>query len=486
MKDTRLLACDTDNVKSRTLLERTWEVFGFGTHYAWLFCVVFGTVIYDGVSSSSAPLWAHLMLMVGLSTAYALMFCLRSTSVMELAQRGPFIRGTGAVEALATALLIFAMFNDYIGVMATAAFVAAVAHAFIMLVGNIVWARIRSERMMVHLTMGAIMAGILYFAVGLLPAPLRWAIVCALPFAGTLILSNTRKGMQRPSSFRRIDPTRGEAPKRLLIFVICFGVIWGSSLGALYGMGMAGRLLCETRVAMIGAVAAALVSFLIAMRSSPANMLARFGRIGTFALMAGSVLALALPLEALPVACAFSMAGFVLLDLFMWYLNADLVSRSGRSPLDVLARSCAIEWFAVLLGYACGGWAVQWSAATGEIFLPALFAGSALLLACAQSFVFTPIQEMQLIDVQGSHRQESLENACWAIAEEHALSARETEVLVFLANGRSVPYIQEKLTLSQSTVKTHVRNIYRKLQVDGKQSLIDLVESVSNKRTILR
>ena len=48
--------------------------------------------------------------------------------------------------------------------------------------------------------------------------------------------------------------------------------------------------------------------------------------------------------------------------------------------------------------------------------------------------------------------------------------------MVYLANGRTVPYIQDKLTISQSTVKTHVRNIYRKMGVKGKQELLDVIE----------
>lgn len=62
------------------------------------------------------------------------------------------------------------------------------------------------------------------------------------------------------------------------------------------------------------------------------------------------------------------------------------------------------------------------------------------------------------------------------MAERYGLSVRESEVMVYLANGRSVPYIQEKLTISQSTVKTHVRNIYRKMGIGGKQALLDMVE----------
>jgi len=45
------------------------------------------------------------------------------------------------------------------------------------------------------------------------------------------------------------------------------------------------------------------------------------------------------------------------------------------------------------------------------------------------------------------------------------LSERETEILTFLARGYRDKEIAEKLFLSPETVRTHVRNIYRKLHV---------------------
>jgi DNA-binding CsgD family transcriptional regulator len=43
------------------------------------------------------------------------------------------------------------------------------------------------------------------------------------------------------------------------------------------------------------------------------------------------------------------------------------------------------------------------------------------------------------------------------------LSAREHEVLTLIADGRSLPEVAERLTISPATVRTHAANIYRKL-----------------------
>lgn len=66
--------------------------------------------------------------------------------------------------------------------------------------------------------------------------------------------------------------------------------------------------------------------------------------------------------------------------------------------------------------------------------------------------------------------------SCERIAEECGLSAREIEVFNLLAKGRGSAYIQEKLYISQHTVKTHTYRIYKKLGVNSREELITLIE----------
>lgn len=56
---------------------------------------------------------------------------------------------------------------------------------------------------------------------------------------------------------------------------------------------------------------------------------------------------------------------------------------------------------------------------------------------------------------------------CWEIAE----------IFVYLAKGRDVQFIANELVLSKNTVRTHVKNLFTKLDVHSRQELIDLVEA---------
>lgn len=68
---------------------------------------------------------------------------------------------------------------------------------------------------------------------------------------------------------------------------------------------------------------------------------------------------------------------------------------------------------------------------------------------------------------------------CETVANTYLLSVRETEVLFLLAKGNNSATIQEKLYISEGTAKTHIRHIYRKLDIHSQQDLMRLVESAS-------
>ena len=53
-----------------------------------------------------------------------------------------------------------------------------------------------------------------------------------------------------------------------------------------------------------------------------------------------------------------------------------------------------------------------------------------------------------------------------------ALTSRELQVLKHLATGKAINQIGKELHISQNTMKTHLRNIYHKMQVDGRKSAV--------------
>lgn len=68
-------------------------------------------------------------------------------------------------------------------------------------------------------------------------------------------------------------------------------------------------------------------------------------------------------------------------------------------------------------------------------------------------------------------RRENVEK----IAGEYFLTVREADVL-HLAKGYSQRGVVDKLDVSGDTARTHMCNLYRKLQIHSRQDTIELVE----------
>lgn len=107
-------------------------------------------------------------------------------------------------------------------------------------------------------------------------------------------------------------------------------------------------------------------------------------------------------------------------------------------------------------------------------FSTELFTLFAAIIALAIVASFVVFRNLWLQTGDGSRESVVAANA-QRIAGEHGLTARETEVLMLLVDGRSLPYVQQRLSISEGTARTHIKHIYTKLDVHSKQDLIDLV-----------
>lgn len=132
-------------------------------------------------------------------------------------------------------------------------------------------------------------------------------------------------------------------------------------------------------------------------------------------------------------------------------------------------------------GFAClfGGQAAGLLFSVGALpalgapgYLPIVFAGLIALAACI--FLFT---ERDFDSISKTVAEDDrFEAACASIASDFCLSKREAQVLPLVLRGRTSSRIAEELGISKSTVDTHLRHIYSKCDVSGRQGLIDLKE----------
>ena len=71
--------------------------------------------------------------------------------------------------------------------------------------------------------------------------------------------------------------------------------------------------------------------------------------------------------------------------------------------------------------------------------------------------------------------KDELSMRCERLASRHGVTQSELVVMEQLAMGRTVSAISESLNLSENTIRSHCKSLYRKLDIHSKQELIDSV-----------
>lgn len=77
-------------------------------------------------------------------------------------------------------------------------------------------------------------------------------------------------------------------------------------------------------------------------------------------------------------------------------------------------------------------------------------------------------------------RNREYSSSAWKISDDFAevykLTEREREVADLFLQGRSLKKVASLLVISPNTVQSHIKSVYRKLDIHSKDELIDLVE----------
>jgi DNA-binding CsgD family transcriptional regulator/MFS family permease len=181
----------------------------------------------------------------------------------------------------------------------------------------------------------------------------------------------------------------------------------------------------------------------------------------------------------------FTAAGFLLFWLLAVVMYSNM-SGLPNSKKNVFAFGLIAEQIGELLGTALGHLgAIQTdqvvlglSGTTVSAFCAALLLMIATLLIFNKRNVFS--RDKQYEKPLESQPYLDLERICRLLCEKYGLSPRESDVLTLLARGRSNPLIASELYLSQSTINTHVKAIYAKINIHSRQELLNLIYTKEN------
>ena len=177
--------------------------------------------------------------------------------------------------------------------------------------------------------------------------------------------------------------------------------------------------------------------------------------------------------ELLPVSFFCMRLAYVLFDVVLWLQLQKVFAHIGTIRTFLVARL-------FLEGSVAVGIVVREALAhTGFLVfdLVSLAVVALLLTALTLSFHGGGIGSVWDLMPEPLQYSGKFRNACQSISDRHGLTPREAEVMRLVMRGRSGAYVQENLFISKSTFQTHMRNLYKKLDVHTNQELLDLLEA---------
>lgn len=172
----------------------------------------------------------------------------------------------------------------------------------------------------------------------------------------------------------------------------------------------------------------------------------------------------------------FSVAGYQFTELSLWILCIYLSVQIKGIARWVFALLCC----ATSLAQACGLGLVDFGLVYYQREIGVVVGAGLLLFSLYSVTSKSPYESWGIMRPGESDEGGLLEQACELIAVEEFFTPRERDVFFLLAQGHNRLAVSQRLVLSENTVKTHMSNIYQKINVHSQQELIDMVEGRCN------
>lgn len=453
----------------------SFRLVGLGFWQAWWMLVLCSRAILPGEDFAIDAV----LLVLGLSALGYLVIVLVSRRMSPFLARPSFLIITAACSSIGTlGMGLFA--NGVFGAVSVIPYVIctmlfSLGNAWLLTMWGERWSTLATGRVGRFLYVSYAFAFVLYFAIDVLPLFVKIAAIAVLPVISTLILKNTENEPKREPSAVPFD-MEPVSITRIMIYLVLMSFAYGVSQSAMTALPSSEGVVSV--MFLFAGVCIAALALNIFIEQPPVEAFAMYGPILP-ALTVGLILIAILPSQLIFIGGGLTVIAAYSLDMLIMLVATDISFRR-RIPV---ALTLGLSIFAARIGTLLGTSAFRLLFMQQDLNLEL---ASQLLLGCAVLVIVVGTMVFSIIDLQKMYRPlppikktESIREKCDRITSMCGLTARESEVLLLLAAGRSVPYICEELTIAKGTAKHHVSNIYRKLGVYDRQSLHDVIEQGS-------
>lgn len=395
-----------------------------------------------------------------------------------------FLTAAVSTMTLGSAVMALGIFASLPAVLVCGAALVTVGTGLANIIVGIGCIGLDMRRLGISVTLAYVLAYALRSVFALLPWSVNLALFCIIPLATMLVIapyarplldqahaegSPAQAAVTAPSSFLPFG-------HQLFVTLLLFRFIYGFTLT----FGEVGRV---PLLALGALVPLALVLGYVVLSRKVFSPDAFF-QLSILCSVAGFlVLSIVSAKESLVSTLLSCGTGFF--EILMYFVLIALGAKNTVSALPVLAWGNAMASWGTLLGANFGRFtnAVASDAITTSIISACIVFGIVAYVVLVQksfSFAHTiqgivPLAPL-VSAAAGDGAPSPVADRCAAIGATAGLTEREQEIFEYLARGRNVRFIQDELTVSYNTVKTHVSHIYAKLDVHSHQELIDLVE----------
>lgn len=445
---------------------------GLGFWQAWWMVAMCTDILLPDPVQSPFPLSLTVLLLALSCLGYAVVVIAHEAGLQRLLGT----RGVGIVTVL---LALFGslgmgvishgglldMFGGALFVVAAAAF--SLGNAMLLMTWGSLWSVLATGYVGRLLCASYTAAFFLFFTVRALPLSIAVAVTALLPIASLVGYAFARKAPRR-TAVRNGEVSWLDLPVgKALVALFIFNFVWGVSQKYLYA-GM--ESYPELPFALGAACLLAFTAFMFV--TSPTNEASALLRPIVPAFVCGIALMQALPPDDIFLGEGVMIFGGYCLDMLVMLVASDIAFKM-RAPV---VRVFGIALFVARVGSLVG-------TVMGERFAFAVTSPVAvsmamiILVVVAGTLLFSQLELVRFYRVRfHSTSGAMIEERCSALAEAHDLTARELEVLDLLARGRSAPFISKELCMALGTAKNHISSIYRKVGVNDRQSLHNVVE----------
>jgi DNA-binding CsgD family transcriptional regulator len=460
----------------QTIKADPWLAVGFALWWAWIVFVYQSITIFPSVVIGEIRLPSCIGPIISIAITLVIM-------AMVYYRRRYVLTGTvyfafiGTTMTLGMVLIILWHISGSLWSMLTislyilASLISGVGSAFMYTEFNRVFGWLGMLKTMYFAIVSIALGSLLITLLSILPKSFSYGFLIASPFLMVAVLRHTvvrfpKKAYVEHGQFQKLY-----IPIRFILTSMTEGLSFGLMLSTL----MVGGLNIDTWGSLWAHLLAITLficgAFLFKMDF---NML--IYQV-SFSLMAFGFLLIACFLNSGLIGSFVLLVGYVFLDLLLWALGSYLIKNAGLPATWMTACPSGALFTGLSIGSLSGALIAQYiSTQQGYFVFSAICACALLFFALIMSSNKNFMHGWGTIRPGLDKSLATVEKCCRYLAVENELTRRESDIILLLAQGKKRRTVATMLFITENTIKTHVRNAYRKLHVKSQNELIELVE----------